>query len=97
MIEGIIIYFVSLVLNIILLVWWRCSCEWCGFHHGIHFPTRGHTLILILIALIPIINIIELTVLAGVYIGMRLTEQLVLKENKFNKFWFDIGKEEKKN
>ena len=76
------------ILDILILVWWRCSCEWTDGETK--FPTRGHVLLFSILALCPIVNLILLPVLAGVYIGLRVSDDIKLKKNKFNKYWFDI-------
>ena len=54
------------------------------------FPTRGHILFGGIIALIPIINIIILAFTIGFYIFGRTEQDIVLKKNKFTKYWFDV-------
>lgn len=93
---NVIVYFVTLVANIIILLWWRHACKW---EEGTTspFPSRGHVLIFIVTALLPIWNIMQIAVLLGFYIGFRVSGTLELKKNKFNNFWFNTGTEKKKD
>ena len=76
------------ILNFALLTWWRYSTEWDD--DDIKFPTRGHYVLLVILAMVPIISWIEIIIL-GVQYGMHRNDgDIVLKKNNFNKFWFDI-------
>ena len=85
---GVILYFASIVLTLILLLWWRIGCESSKIH-----PGRGHVLILFLLSFAPIYNTIQLIVLVMMFIACRLEGVITLKPNKFNKFWFDKKEE----
>ena len=37
-----------------------------------------------------IVNIILFAVLIGFYLGLRAYDEIKLKKNKFNKYWFDV-------
>lgn len=76
------------VLNILILLWWRYACEWTNSKQK--FPARGHIVLFGLVGCVPIVNIVMLAVLCGVYGGMKATGDLKLKKNKFNKYWFDV-------
>ena len=79
------------VVNFIILVWWRYCCT-SEFKYK--FPTKGHILLFALLSFIPILGIIIMCILVAFYIGLRAVEDLHLKPNKFNKFWFDIEEDE---
>lgn len=81
-------YIVTAIVNILIIVWWRCSCEWT--EENSKFPTRGHVLLLSLLSLCPFANFGVFAILLGLYIGLRLTGEIKLKKNKFNQYWFDI-------
>lgn len=89
---GIIVYFTTIILTIIFLVWWRTGCEWrdrdSDAFPSFPFPTRGHVVLLIIGSLAPIYNIIQLCVLISAYAAARICKDLTLKDNKFNNFWF---------
>ena len=76
------------ILDILILIWWRCSCEWVDRKNK--FPTRGHVLLLSIVAACPIANLVLFPVLIGIYLGLRFSDEIKLKKNKFNKYWFDI-------
>lgn len=78
------------LIDFIILIWWRYSCT---SDFTIKFPTKGHILLCTLISLIPILGIIISCLLLGSYIGFRVTGNIHLKPNKFNKFWFDVEDE----
>lgn len=91
MTTGTIVFFVALIWNVLLLLWWRHSCEW-EYPDEIKFPTRGHVLILALLAFAPIWNCVQAILLTIIYIVCRCNQDLHLKKSKFNKFWFDTDK-----
>lgn len=82
------IYVLPIILNVILLIWWRYNCEWD--YSTWKFPTRGHIVITFLVSLIPIIGLLLTLFLYIFYIMNRSDHYLYLKKNKFNKFWFDV-------
>ena len=84
-----IVYFATIFLCILLLIWWRTGCEWDKFS-DVKFPTRGHSLLIIIASIVPILNICLLVGLIIIYIVNRTEDELHLKKNKFNKFWFDV-------
>lgn len=89
-----IVYFIFILLNVLFLVWWRTSCEWKNYYgEKRHFPTKGHMLLLTVASLCPILNICEFITLVIIYAVNRCDDAIVLKKNKFNKFWFDTDKE----
>ena len=85
-------YYLPIVLNIIFLIWWRTNCKW--EFDNTKFPTKGHIVILSLLGLIPIWGLIQLIVLVIVYGAHRLTGDIVLKDTKFNRRWFDVDEED---
>lgn len=84
-----IVYFAFILINILFLIWWGKGCEWD--YGNSKFPTRGHSLLLIIASLVPILNIIIFITLLVAYLVNRIEGDLVLRENKFNKFWFGVG------
>ena len=82
-----IFYFASILFNLLLLIWWRRGTEWDTYENP-SFPSRGHILILFVLSLIPIWGCIQFIVLAIWYIIARCDNDIVLKKNKFNHFWF---------
>lgn len=82
------IFFAVILINILILIWWEKGCKW---ETDCKFPTRGHSLLIIIASCVPILNIVLLTTLIIVYISNRYCGYLILKENKFNKFWFGVG------
>lgn len=84
-----IVFFTFIILNILFLVWWGKGCEWDYGHSK--FPTKGHALLLIIASCVPILNILIFIGLLVAYLVGRIEGDLVLKENKFNKFWFGVG------
>lgn len=85
---NIFIIFISAFLNILLLFWWRKSCE--HDDSDVKFPTLGHSIILDLFSFIPIWGMIQFCVLIAFYLGMRSEGILKLKPTKFNKKFFDV-------
>ena len=81
---GITVYATVIALTIIILLWWRLGCT-----SHFKFPTRGHVLLLFIGSFIPIYNISQIVVIICFYFGLRISGELELKKNKFNKFWFD--------
>ena len=77
-------YFLPVIISVLILVWIRTSCDTES-----NFPTRGHAIILSLTSLIPILNWIEAAILIGIYISGRVSGNITLKDNEFNKFFFD--------
>ena len=82
-----IFFFGPVVINFLTLLWWRNSCE---SYFDFKFPTRGHVLFLTLVSFIPILGLVMVPVLLGFYFGNRATGDIILKKNKFNKYWFDV-------
>ena len=65
-------------------------CVWD--YSTVGFPSLGHSIILFLVSFVPVLGLIEAIVLLIVYIIARFEGDLELKENKFNKKFFDVGK-----
>ena len=84
-----IVYFAVILINILFLIWWGKGCEWD--YGDSKFPTRGHSLLLTIASLVPILNIIIFIILLVAYLVNLIEGDLVLRENKFNKFWFGVG------
>ena len=90
-----IFYFGCIILNLLLLIWWRRGTRWdCYNADEIKFPSRGHILIGFAFSLIPIWSCIQFIILAIWYIVARIEGNIVLKGNKFNHYWFGIELEE---
>lgn len=84
----IVIYFSTIVITTILLIWWRTCCEWDGF--DTHFPTKGHIILLVITSFIPIWNLVQFCIMIAVYLAARISGDLDLKSNRFTRKWFDI-------
>ena len=83
-----IVYFSMIVFTIILLIWWRTCCEWES--EDIHFPTKGHIILLTVSSFIPIWDIIQFCIMIALYLATRISGDLKLKSNRFTRKWFDI-------
>ena len=81
------LWFLPILLNVLILLWWRFSCY---NRYETKFPSRGHILLITLATFIPIFGIILCLIIIGIYIGARLAGEIHLKNNKFNKYWFDV-------
>lgn len=92
-----IFYFACILLNLLLLVWWRRGTEWDTYGDEITFPSRGHVLLGFIFSLVPIWSAIQFVVLAIWYIIARCEGDIVLKKNKFNHYWFGIELDEDKD
>jgi len=74
------------------LIWWRHSCEWIN-EPKTKFPTRGHILLISITGLLPVFNLIFLSLLIVSFVNAKEDKELKLKNNKFNRFWFDVEDE----
>ena len=83
---------IPFILNVILLTWWRYNTEWED--EDIKFPTRGHYVLLVILATVPILSLFEIGILGGIYGVHRSDDDILLKKNKFNKYWFDVDDED---
>ena len=91
MTTGTVLYFVFILLNLILLLWWRYGV----IRPYYKFPTRGHIVLLMVAGCVPILNIAEFLILMVIYCIHRAEDDIELKESKFNKFWFDTESDDK--
>ena len=69
------------LIDILILIWWRYSCEWVDGKNKLLFS---------ILAACPIFNLVLFAIFTGIYLAERLTDGIKLKKNKFNKYWFDI-------
>lgn len=83
-IPSIIFYFFPIIGGTFLLIFWRYLTE-----HDTLFPTRFHILIYFIISLIPGFGFILFVIAFGFYFGLRITDNITIKPNKFTNFWFD--------
>jgi len=83
-IPSIIFYFFPIIGGTFLLIFWRYLTE-----HDTSFPTRFHILIYFIISLIPGFGFILFLIVCTFYIGLRLSDDITIKPNKFTRFWFD--------
>lgn len=80
----ILVYFLPILLGTILLIFWRTMTE-----HDTRFPTRFHILLYFILSFIPGFGLLFFVIIVGFYIGLRVSDCINIKPNKFTKFWFD--------
>lgn len=85
-----LVYVIPIVFIFFFLIWWKKMCVWD--YSNYNFPTLGHGILIFLLSFIPIFGLIEALILIIVYIVNRTNGDLELKENNFNKKFFDVGK-----
>lgn len=85
-----LVYWLPIIVTFILLIWMRYFCK--KRYDGSNFPTIGHIIIVTAATFIPIFGIIVSLFVLGFYIAWRVEGDLELKPNKFNRFFFDVGK-----
>lgn len=91
-VETFFFWVLPFTLNFILLTWWRYNTEWDDNYTT--FPSRGHYLLLLILAAVPIISWFEFVALCVIYCVHRSEDEILLKKNKFNKYWFDVDDED---
>lgn len=92
--SGYIFYVITVVLTLCLLLWWRLAVEQDpSAMIKTAFPQWGHVVIFFVGSFFPIYNFIQAAILLAIYVASRVDGDLKLKENKFNRFWFGVGKE----
>ena len=79
------IYILPIIFNVLFIIWMKVGCEIDGFHCGV-----GHILLVALFSLIPIVGLCMSVVFLITYIGARCGGIIELKNNKFNRFFFDV-------
>lgn len=89
-------YIAPVILTIFVLLWWGKNCynDEYGELSDAKFPTIGHGILLVAASCFPVFGIIVSLILTVVFIALRLTGQIHLKPNKFNKKFFNIDEDD---
>lgn len=77
------IYYLPVIYNLIFSLWvkWGCITD---FKLG-----YGHILIFTAISLVPILGLVLSVTITILYLGARCEKDIILKNNKFNKIFFN--------
>ena len=77
-----VLVFLPAIFTMFLLLFWRYCCE-------TKFPALGHFIIIVLFSFLPVLNWAIFIILIVVYSAGRLTGNISLRKNKFNKIFFN--------